>query len=307
MQKPHLYKRCLRTGAFALALMMPLSSLAESHKVVQGGMLNLRQEPSLDAKVLKQYPTGTWMTVLSEEGEWSKVEVGGMTGYVMSKYLSDTDRGDVLYVRTNTGRGLNLRDEPSTEGNVITSFAPGTAVTILTHGKNWHRVSIGGLTGYMSAQYLSASASTGGSASTSGKTGVVANPGENQVLLLRETASTDARVLGYFRNGTQISIIGESGAFYRVKVAGKTGYMMKKFIRTSSSAQTQTPFTAKLVNPNGNSIVNFRKGPGLNEAIIKSHPVGKQITVLEMGDVWCKAEIDGVTGYVSRYFFKAVK
>ncbi len=305
MQKPHLYKRCLRTGAFALAMMMPLSSLAASHKVVQGGMLNLRKEPSLDAKVLKQYPTGTWMTVLSEEGDWSKVEVGGQTGYVMSKYLSDTDRGDTMYVRTNTGRGLNLRDEPSTEGNIVTSFKPGTAVTILTHGKTWHRVSIGGLTGYMSAQYLSASASNSGSATQSGKTGTVQNPGANQVLLLRETASTDARVLGHYKNGTQVSIIGESGDFYKVKVAGKTGYMMKKFIRTTSS--TQTPFTAKLVNPNGNSIVNFRKAPGLNAQIIKAHPVGTEITVLEMGDVWCKAEIDGVTGYVSRYFFKAVK
>jgi len=35
--------------------------------------------------------------------------------------------------------------------------------------------------------------------------------------------------------------------------------------------------------------------------------VGTKIKVLETGDVWCKAEIDGVTGYVSRYFFKVVK
>jgi len=26
-----------------------------------------------------------------------------------------------------------------------------------------------------------------------------------------------------------------------------------------------------------------------------------------VGETWCKAEIDGVTGYVSRYFFKVVK
>ena len=303
MQKTHLYKRCLRAGAFALALAMPLSSMAETHKVVHGGMLNLRQEPSLTAKVLKQYPTGTWMTVLSEEGEWSKVEVGGQTGYVMSKYLRETDASSTLYVRTNTGRGLNLRDEPSLEGNIITSVKPGTAVTVLTHGKTWHKVSVNGQTGYMKAEYLTASQNSGSSSTQ--KTGTVKNPGANQVLLLRETASTDARVLGHFRNGTQVVILGESGSFYKVSVGGKTGYMMKKYITTSS--QAQTPFTAKLINPNGNSIVNFRTAPGLNASIIKAHPVGKEIKVLEMGDVWCKAEIDGVTGYVSRYFFKAVK
>jgi len=93
-----------------------------------------------------------------------------------------------------------------------------------------------------------------------------------------------------------------------VTVGGKSGYMMKKFLSVSAaSTMPEAPFTAKLINPNGNSIVNFRKAPGLSASIIKAHPVGTEITVLETGDVWCKAEINGVTGYVSRYFFQAVK
>ena len=91
------------------------------------------------------------------------------------------------------------------------------------------------MTGYMASQYLSASQSSGGGTSTSGypKTGVVNNPGANQVLLLRETASTDARVLGYYRNGTSVQLLGESGSFYKVTVGGKNGYMMKKFIKVT--------------------------------------------------------------------------
>jgi len=309
MQKTHPYKRCLRATAFAVALAMPVASMAETFMVVKGGGLNLRQEPSLDAKVLGQYPTGTWMTVLSEDGEWSKVSVNGKTGYVMNKYLSASASDSTLYVRTNTGRGLNLRDEPSLEGNIITSFKPGTAVSVLVRGNSWHKVSVNGTVGYMSAQYLTGSQSSG-STSTASKTGVVSNPGANQVLLLRETASVDARVLGYYRNGTTVKITGESGDFYKVSVNGKNGYMMKKYIRlTSSSASSlpEAPFTAELINPNGNHIVNFRTAPGLGTPIIKAHPVGTKIKVLETGDVWCKAEIDGVTGYVSRYFFKVTK
>jgi len=303
------YKRCLRATAFAVAMAMPVASMAETFMVVKGGKLNLRQEPSLSAKVLDQYPTGTWMTVLSEEGEWSKVSVDGKTGYVMNKFLSSSSSDSTLYVRTNTGRGLNLRDEPSLEGNIITSFKPGTAVEVLVRGSGWHKVRVGEQIGYMSSQYLTSSQSSGGS-STSSKTGTVSNPGANQVLLLRETASTDARVLGYYRNGVKVTILGESGSFYKVSVDGKTGYMMKKFITLNTSSSTTlpaAPFTAELINPNGNSIVNFRTAPGLNSPIIKAHKVGTQIKVLETGDVWCKAEIDGVTGYVSRYFFKVVK
>ncbi len=308
MQKTHSYKRCLRAAAFTLAMAIPMSGLAESYKVVTGGALNLRQNPSLEAKVIRQYPNGTWMTVLSEEGEWSKVEVGGNTGYVMSKYLTESSSDSTLYVRTNTGRGLNLRDMPSLEGSIITSFKPGTEVKVLVRGAGWHKVSVGEQVGYMDARYLTSSPSSGSTSSVT--TGVVSNPGANQVLLLRETASTDARVLGYFGNGVKVSITGEEGDFYKVTVGGKKGYMMKKFIKLSASSSSSlpaTPFTAELINPNGNSIVNFRTAPGLSSSIIKAHKVGTKINVLEVGETWCKAEIDGVTGYVSKYFFKVVK
>ena len=303
MQKTHPYKRCLRAAAFTLAMAIPMSGLAESQKAVTGGALNLRENPSLEAKVIRQYPNGTWMTVLSEEGEWSKVEVGGNIGYVMSRYLTDAAGSTKMFVRTNTGRGLNLRDLPSLEGNILTSFKPGTEVEVLVRGAGWHKVSVNGQTGYMSARYLSSKNAS------SAKTGTVSNPGANQVLLLRETASTDARVLGYYGNGTQVTIHGEEGDFYKVTVGGKNGYMMKKFITTgeTGSGLPQTPFTAELINPNGNSIVNFRTAPGLNSSIIKAHKTGTRITVLETGETWCKAEIDGVQGYVSRYFFKATK
>ncbi len=314
MQKTHLYKRCLRALAFVLALMLPLVSLAETAMVVKGGALNLRKEPSLSAEVIKQYPNGTWMTVLSTEGEWSKVRVEGREGYVMSKYLSETSGDSKLYVRTNTGRGLNLRAQPSLEGNILTSFKPGTAVSVLLRGNGWYKVSVGGMTGYMASRYLTASQAGTGTPSTGyPKAGVVQNPGANQVLLLRETPSTDARVLGYYRNGTAVELVGESGSFYKVNVAGKSGYMMKKYVKVttsssgSSSTLPATPFTAKLVNPNGNAIVNFRTAPGLGSSIIKAYPVGTEITVLETGDVWCKADIGGVTGYVSRYFFQVAK
>ena len=64
MNKKHSYKRCLRAAAFTLAMAIPMSGLAGSYKVVTGGGLNLRQNPSLDAKVIRQYPTGTWMTAI---------------------------------------------------------------------------------------------------------------------------------------------------------------------------------------------------------------------------------------------------
>lgn len=315
MQKTHLYKRCLRVVALLVVLALPVVSLAESYKVVKGGSLNLRQEPSTSASVLGQYPSGTWMTVIEEGTEWTKVKVNGKEGYVMSKYLADAANSNTMYVRTNTGIGLNLRTSPSLEGDIITSFPNGTAVNVVSRGNGWYKVQVGDTVGFAASRYLStgSGSSSGSSSSTGSKQGVVNNPGANQVLLLRETASTDARVLGYYRNGTTVTIKGESGSFYKVSVNGKTGYMMKKYIKVTSGSSSSTstlpatPFTAKLVNPNGNGIVNFRRAAGLSAPIIKAYPVGTEITVTATGDVWCKATIDGVEGYVSRYFFSVVK
>ena len=301
MQKTRLYKRCLPVIALVLALALPLVSLAESYKVVTGGGLNLRKEPSLNSSVLGQYPTGTWMTVLETTGDWSKVQVNGKTGYVMSKYLTDS----------NVNNTLNVRTAPSLTGDIVTGFKTGSNVTVQSKGNGRDKGQQGDVAGYVASRFLSGNA--GSTTKPSGKQGVVKNPGANQVLLLRETASTDARVLGYYRNGTAVTILGESGSFYKVSVGGKSGYMMKKFISVvgSSSGAASTlpkaPFTAKLVNPNGNGIVNFRKAPGLSASIIKAYPIGTEIQVTEVGDVWCKATIDGTEGYVSRYFFQVVK
>ncbi len=307
MHKTRHYKRCLQALSLTAALALPAVSLAESHMVVQGGRLNLRKEPSLEAAVLGQYPTGTWMTVHEESGKWSKVTVNGQSGYVMSQYLTEGKENGTLYVRTNTGAGLNLRREPSEKSEILTSFKPGTAVKVLGQGNGWYRVRVGEMTGYMASRYLTASVPGSGSTSGSSQTrqGLVKNPGENQMLLLRETASTQAKVLGYYPNGTQVTITGESGEFYKVIVAGKSGFMMKKYIALQE--ESFQPFRAKLVNPNGNKIVNFRKAPGLSGAIIGELPVGTEIIVNEMGDVWCKVTIDDVDGYVSRYFFEKIK
>lgn len=224
-------KKRLRAVSAALCSLVLLSSvpaMAETYATVRGGGLNLRQTASLDAKVLGQYPTGTWITVLEEGATWSKVNVAGKVGYMMSKFLSPAAQS-TMYVRTNTGVGLNLRTAPSMKGQIITSFLPGTAVTVLKKGNGWYYVSVAGLKGYMGSQYLSASA---------------------------------------------------------------------------AKPEAPKPKTATLCNPNGNKIVNFRKAPGLNGALIAAYPVGTKVTVLDDSQLWNKVEINGQQGYVSAYFLK---
>lgn len=51
--------------------------------------VNLRKEPNTDCEVIDNVTLNTSVIVQEEENNWSKVTVGGKTGYIASKYLSE--------------------------------------------------------------------------------------------------------------------------------------------------------------------------------------------------------------------------
>jgi uncharacterized protein YgiM (DUF1202 family) len=206
------------------------------------------------------------------------------------------------------GGGVNLRTAPDMSASVIQSFRPGAQAEVLQRGTAWHRVRIAGVTGFMRAEFLSiggSGGSGGGGGSTTGNFGVVNNPRSTQVLNLRETPSLNARVLSFYRNGKQVEILGTTGDWFRVRVDGMTGYMVRQFVRVGSTTNPSLPATATLRNLNGGSIVNFRERPGLNSRILATYPVGTAVTILSYENVdWAQVSIGGVVGFVSRHFLR---
>ena len=292
------------SAAAALALTIPtaLADTADS-ALVRGGKLNLRETPSLTAKVLGQYPTGTLLEIISHGDEWHRVEVNGKEGYMMAKFLNTANASQSATVRTNTGIGLNLREEPSTDGAIITSVGNGKTVTVLQKGADWCRVAADGKEGFVATRFLRFSSQS--TAPAAGKIAVVNNPRDTQVLNLRQSASLDAKVLDYYRNGVKVTILQPGSTWHKVQVEdGKIGYMMAKFLKVTGETGTVQPFQAKVINVNGGSYVNFRKAASLSAGIIDRIDVGSSVTVIEHGTDWCKVVIDGREGYMSSWFLK---
>lgn len=306
MKHMNLKKLAGITAAAALSL-PPVFSLADvaQSALVKGGALNLRESASLSARVLGQYPTGTLVEIIESGEEWHKVEVGGKTGYMMAKYLNAdlaTDAATAV-VRTNTGIGLNLREAPGMEGTIITSYKPGTQVTVLQKGTEWSRVQVDDSEGFMATRYLNFNASAANPAV--GQVAVVSNPKDTQVLNLRQEASLDAKVLAYYRNGAKVTLLKAGSTWHKVQTEdGRVGYMMAKYLTVTEETAAIQPYTAKLINVNGGKIVNFRSGPSLNATIIDKIAVGTEVTVVEHGTDWCKVDVNGVEGYISTWFLE---
>ncbi len=293
-------------GASAAAMLLTPAALADTadSALVRGGALNLRQTPSMSAKVLGQFPTGTLVEIVEAGSEWHRVEVDGQVGYMLAKFLNTGKGQTAATVRTNSGIGLNLRETPDMGGRIITSAPNKANVTVLQRGKDWCRVAYGGHEGFMSAKYLTFAQEN----TVSGKVAVVNNPKDTQVLNLRQTASLDAKVLGHYRNGAKVTILSAGDTWHKVQTAdGRIGYMMAKYLRQTNETAPMQPYQAKAINVNGGSYVNLRKGSSLNAGIIGRIPVGKAVTVTEHGTDWCKVTVDGQEGYMSTWFLAVQK
>ncbi len=300
----HMTKKLLAgVSAAAMTLSVP-AALAETadSALVQGGSLNLRAAPSLSAKVLGQFPTGTLVEIVGEGNEWYRVEVNGKEGYMMARFLNTDTKAQAAAVRTNSGIGLNLREEPDMKGAIITSVRNGGTVIVLQKGKEWSRVSVDGEEGFMATRYLRFDAQ---GAPVTGMQAVVNNPRDTQVLNLRKEASLNAKVLDYYRNGVEVTILKAGDTWHKVQVEdGKVGYMMAKFLKLTGEEGEMAPFQAKAVNVNGGSYVNLRKGASLSAKIIDRVDVGSSVTVIEHSTDWCKVIADGQEGYMSTWFLK---
>ena len=227
-RKSHRILSAALAGLMCLAA--PAASLASECATVKGGGLNLRQTASLDAKVLGQYATGTCIEVLSKGDAWSKVKVAGKEGYMMTKYLNfcaaASASASTLYVRTNTGIGLNLRAAPNTCAKIITSFPVGTAVTVLQKAGSWYKVKVGGLVGYMSGAYLSEEkAPVYTKPLAASVQAVLKNINGGCVVNFRVYPGMKTKVIKAYPVGTKVTVLEKGENWCKVEIDGVQGYV----------------------------------------------------------------------------------
>ena len=156
------------------------STTTKTMYVTASAGLNLRKGPSTSYAVIKTLSKGTEVTVVSSSNGWSKVNVGGVSGYVSSDYLSSTkpstgssssneSTSNSTSTMYTTDR-LNLRKGAGTSYSVITTLDKGIAVTVHSSSNGWSKVSVNGMTGYVSSSYLSSTKPSNSSSSTDSST-----------------------------------------------------------------------------------------------------------------------------------------
>ncbi len=151
-----------------------------------GGTLNLRDAPSSSGSVLLKIPFAAPVEVgmILQDPAWVPVTYNGVSGYVMTRYLSDvqpaqkpnttTDSQDISalnvvfrtmqkvpqytgYIRPSRASGIvNIRWAPSKSSEVVLRAQDGYQVTVIAEGRYWYQVMdpASGSVGFVYRDYL---------------------------------------------------------------------------------------------------------------------------------------------------------
>lgn len=277
--------------------------------------VNLRAEALPSAKVLKVIGSGDTVSILGEVGAWYKVSWAGLTGYASAQYIkkntttgngSDSGSsnapvgGDTEYTQAVTGQTtarVNLRAAASASSQSKTIVALNATVTVTGESGSWYCVRYGGYEGYIAKSYVKITGSADSYVAWAGVTDVEVN--------LR--AEPEGEVLRVLKSGVEVSVIGQTGSWYKVIYSNTTGYVASAYVSKKSSDNA-----GGSAKPEGDSnvsvgttayviggTVNVRKGAGMSYGILSTLRTGTQITVYEQTNGWYRMSKDSLSGYIS--------
>lgn len=183
---------------------------------------------------------------------------------------------------TITGNGLNIRNEPSTDGKVQGTYNKGDSVTILEVKNGWGRTN----KGWIKMDYVKTGTSTNTNTNTNTNTSSSNNNtsgnGSTKVILkgivvakelnIRSSASTEGNRLGSYTYGNRVEILEKSGSWGRTN----KGWISLNYVYQDGTTGSKTgsgTITA--------SQLRIRSGPGTGYDAVGSYNEGDTVTILE--------------------------
>ena len=142
--------------------------------------VNLRKGPGKEYGVINAYVPGTGVTVIETLPDWSKVTIYGVTGYMMSEYLSTEKPAAaqqeqppragqnevtvtpapfepyIAVVTSPNGKSVNVHRGPGMGyANAMDRLPVGTQVVVTeVKNKTWSKIEVNGQSGYIMSKYL---------------------------------------------------------------------------------------------------------------------------------------------------------
>ena len=196
-----------------------------------------------------------------------------------------------------TTTAVNFRTGAGTNYGIISTLPAGTHVVVSERSSgNWATVVYNGTVGYISSDYLKRANDMDASFGT----GTICG----SYVRMRSGASTTSSILGVYNTGTEMTITGESGNWYKVSYGGKDGYVSKDYMTTTKPSSGGSTSQTGYIKGND---VRLRSGAGTNYSILGTYNNGTPLTITGTSGNWTAVTINGVKGYVNSAYVSTTK
>lgn len=292
-----------------------------------GARANIYQKADENSKILTtigNFESLDHFYLLSRGDQWCRVTFRGYTGYMktddLTFYGGEGARKEErkintpcnLYVQAASLGTLELRSQPNFRSAVLGNYPTNTQVYALEADESWAKVQVDGKTGYMNVLFLSAIEPDYviDTPSALGEyRAMMVETGNSGKLYLRKSGSADSAVLGEYANGTLVQAsYTQYGDWLKVKVGGKEGYMMAKFLTTPQTwqapdLQEERASGKTMVIRTGNpQRLHLRKEKSTASPSLGLYANGTQVQVHSFSGEWAKVTVLEKQGYMMLKF-----
>ena len=131
---------------------------------------------------------------------------------------------------------------------------------------------------------------------------------------LRVSASSRARVLDAFPKGTSVTVLERGDLWTKVRVRGKTGYMMSRYLSGGSSSSGGSSYSGSTsggiimyVNTGTANPLHLRAEASASSVSLGKFRNGTAVTVLKRGRYWTRVSVKGRVGYMGSQYLSYTK
>ncbi|PFT09599.1 enterotoxin [Bacillus thuringiensis] len=129
------------------------TTTATAETIVTADVLNVREKPTTESKVVEKVKNGQELKVINTEDGWSKIELNGKEVFVSSEFTKD-----VYHVTANL---LNVRTEANTDSEILGRLKKDDVIESTHQVKDgWLQIEYKGKTAYANVSFLSSTAPT---------------------------------------------------------------------------------------------------------------------------------------------------
>ena len=280
-------------------LIIKSSSINAKTLTVNTDTLKLRKQASTESTILELLNYGEKLQYIEESGDWYKVKIRGITGYVHKDYVK------VKEENTNTSTNNIVENTVTNESNTTITNTTNTIANNISTNTIGNTISEGENTIPVSSQ----------PETTVLKEMKVSKDSNIYILPV-----INANIIQNIKKDSKITIITKTNGWSYVETDEVTGWIRQDIlvdINVTSSDTTTNPnegtdkpqneletpsdtqVTAKTMYVNTASIY-VRKGPGTEHEIIDSLILNNGVKVVAENGDWYKVEVAGKTGYIAK-------